>query len=363
MVHKENFLLIYTNVFFVKGHTRTMILDLLKNDWIFFDNEYADLIDLFANNSVATIAKSIDPESQEDFYNFIQFLLNNDYACYVDDISLFPKIEEVWHTPYKITNCIIDFSDKIHEMEKISNNLFLLGCQYIELRFYSDIQIVELQNILKYLKNKDFRNIHIILKYNSGISNDSLFNICKDYLNLSFTLYNAPINEYFKNELENVLPSVGYIHYIKQNIIDCTSCGIINSTTFLNPKNIGVFMSNKLYNSCLNRKISIDIDGNIKNCPSMKESYGNINEISLLDAYKNESFRNVWSLNKDMISTCKDCEFRYVCSDCRAYTEVPDDHNSKPLKCGYDPYTGEWEDWSKNPFKQKSINYYKIQTL
>ncbi|NIG32274.1 grasp-with-spasm system SPASM domain peptide maturase, partial [Enterobacter sp. Ap-916] len=31
---------------------------------------------------------------------------------------------------------------------------------------------------------------------------------------------------------------------------------------------------------------------------------------------------------------------------------------SKPLKCGYNPYTGEWEEWSINPLKQKAIKYY-----
>ena len=33
---------------------------------------------------------------------------------------------------------------------------------------------------------------------------------------------------------------------------------------------------------------------------------------------------------------------------------------SKPLKCGYNPYTGEWEEWSQNPIKQKIIKYYGI---
>lgn len=33
---------------------------------------------------------------------------------------------------------------------------------------------------------------------------------------------------------------------------------------------------------------------------------------------------------------------------------------SKPLKCGYNPYTGEWSDWSTNPLKQKAIEFYGI---
>jgi hypothetical protein len=31
---------------------------------------------------------------------------------------------------------------------------------------------------------------------------------------------------------------------------------------------------------------------------------------------------------------------------------------SKPLECGYNPYTCEWEEWSTNPLKQKAIEHY-----
>ena len=70
-------------------------------------------------------------------------------------------------------------------------------------------------------------------------------------------------------------------------------------------------------------------------------------------------FKKVWSVNKDQIKICRDCEFRYMCSDCRAYTEDPKDIYSKPLKCGYDPYTNKGEDWSTNPLKQKTFEFYQ----
>lgn len=62
-------------------------------------------------------------------------------------------------------------------------------------------------------------------------------------------------------------------------------------------------------------------------------------------------------------TVCKDCEFRYICTDCRAYVEDPDDILSKPLKCGYNPYTGEWSEWSTNPLKQKAIDFYGMNNF
>ena len=43
--------------------------------------------------------------------------------------------------------------------------------------------------------------------------------------------------------------------------------------------------------------------------------------------------------------------------------EDPEDIYSAPLKCGYDPYTGEWEEWSTNPLKQKTIQFYGMEDL
>ena len=74
----------------------------------------------------------------------------------------------------------------------------------------------------------------------------------------------------------------------------------------------------------------------------MLESFGNIGQSTLKEVIDNPEFRKMWGITKDQISICKDCEFRYVCSDCRAFLQKPEDKFSKPLKCGYDPYTATW---------------------
>ena len=39
----------------------------------------------------------------------------------------------------------------------------------------------------------------------------------------------------------------------------------------------------------------------------------------------------------------KDCEFRYICTDCRVFIQEDANILSKPLKCNYNPYTALWE--------------------
>jgi SPASM domain peptide maturase of grasp-with-spasm system len=92
----------------------------------------------------------------------------------------------------------------------------------------------------------------------------------------------------------------------------------------------------------------------------MPQSFGNIKDTPLKEVISNSNFKKYWNITKDDI---KVCEFRYVCTDCRAYTEDPNDLSSKPLKCGYNPYTNVWEGWSTNPLKQKAIEYYSKQDL
>ncbi|MCG8412356.1 MAG: hypothetical protein MI739_13845, partial [Bacteroidales bacterium] len=67
-----------------------------------------------------------------------------------------------------------------------------------------------------------------------------------------------------------------------------------------------------------------------------------IDNTSLLDVVNSKEFQFYWNISKDQIEVCKDCEFRYICSDCRAYTKNSNVY-SQPAKCTYNPYIAKWE--------------------
>ena len=73
----------------------------------------------------------------------------------------------------------------------------------------------------------------------------------------------------------------------------------------------------------------------------MDKSFGNIRTDKLIDILNIKAFKKVWNINKDKIEVCRDCEFRYICTDCRAIRENKSDIYSKPLNCSYNPYTNE----------------------
>ncbi|MBX9448398.1 MAG: hypothetical protein KL787_01185 [Taibaiella sp.] len=59
------------------------------------------------------------------------------------------------------------------------------------------------------------------------------------------------------------------------------------------------------HNTCLNRKIAVDAEGNIRNCPSMKERYGNIRDTTLAQALMKPGFKKYWSITKDRVTKCR----------------------------------------------------------
>jgi SPASM domain peptide maturase of grasp-with-spasm system len=153
----------------------------------------------------------------------------------------------------------------------------------------------------------------------------------------------------------------GQIYFVEQNAFSEKDCGAIKPEFFT--INLNTYTEALNHNSCLNRKISIDSRGYIKNCPSMEESFGHISVKNFKEVLFEKSFKKLWNITKDVIEDCKDCEFRYICTDCRAYLESPQNVYSKPLKCGYDPYTGIWSDWISNPIKEKAQSFYKFENI
>jgi SPASM domain peptide maturase of grasp-with-spasm system len=149
--------------------------------------------------------------------------------------------------------------------------------------------------------------------------------------------------------------------YFSNRLLTNKLCGYILPEIFEN--NLELYTESLKYNTCLNRKISIDENGEIKNCPSMTKSFGNIKNITLEQAVNKEGFKDTWNIKKDDIAICKDCEFRHICTDCRAYLQNPYDIFSKPLKCGYNPYTNKWENWTTNPLSKIGIEHYELQEL
>ncbi|MCP4213070.1 MAG: hypothetical protein GY765_00370 [bacterium] len=99
------------------------------------------------------------------------------------------------------------------------------------------------------------------------------------------------------------------------------------------------YFKNKTFNACLGKKAAVDQKGNIKHCLWSDRSLGNVAMDNIKDMIFDGAFDDVWFLVKDKLKVCRDCEYRYVCKDCRI-VDGKLDIIEKPVYCAYDPYSG-----------------------
>jgi SPASM domain peptide maturase of grasp-with-spasm system len=216
-----------------------------------------------------------------------------------------------------------------------------------------------LLSVLKLLEGSLITCLEVNLTFSEGLEARLLEWIIQFPRLLKVAVFSAPMNA-ISEAVKQQLWKHSKIIFTTE-AMSVKSCGQIHRGYFT--MNMTHYTESLSHNTCLNRKIAIDINGDIKNCPGMKASFGNIRDTTLEEAISNRGFKKYWNINKDKINKCRDCEFRHICTDCRAFVEDPSDQYSAPLKCGYNPYTCEWEDWSVNPLKQQAIVYYAMHEM
>ncbi|MEO8760219.1 MAG: grasp-with-spasm system SPASM domain peptide maturase [Bacteroidia bacterium] len=352
------YFILYANCIPVKGAKRSLICDLQRNQYWYIPEGLYDVLTSHGRVSLDSIKTSYENKFDLIIDEYFEFLASNELGFWTteEDVKNFPELNLDWDEPSLITNAIID-SDvgSSHNYTKIFDELEELGCKHIQLRFFDEIIFEQLTSILEKLHCRRLISVEIILPFKNKETEILVADLSAKYQRITqIAFYNSQTNNSYVKYHSQIIN-------ITLNINSELHCGIISSKYFtLNIKN---FTESVNYNSCLNRKISIDKKGQIKNCPSLSKEYGHINNITLIDVVLKEDIKKLWKINKDKIEICKDCEFRHICTDCRAYVEQPENIYSKPLKCGYNPYTCQWEEWSNNPLKQKAISHYEMRII
>lgn len=300
------------------------------------------------------LKENLDENEYKIALEYFDFFIDEEFGFYTDQPERFPELDLSFSSPETINNCIIDIdTHSDHNIQKIADQLSFLGCKFLELRFFSSISISELRDeYLTAMNQTRLRNITVYMKYSEEWEHEASV----EKLLRSFPLVGNLIVH--SSPFEKSICSESPLSYQKTKITSEKCCGIISRK--YHRYNQETFLESQQKNSCLNKKVSIDSSGEIRNCPSMPDSFGSHHVVLLTDVVQTKNFTKTWDITKDSIEVCKDCQFRYVCTDCRAYLENPENKNSKPLKCGYDPYNNLWEDWGQLAHKIKAMEQYEM---
>jgi SPASM domain peptide maturase of grasp-with-spasm system len=328
---------VHSNCIPVKGVTRSIICDLQYGRFIPIPNDLLEVITESKIKPIAEIKSYYGFENEKTIDEYMDYLNQHDLLFWgqKEELDNFPDLDLSWDEPCQINNSIIDVDENSnHNFETIFNQLTSLLCKHIQLRFYNPTNLDEISRIVKQVDYLNIHTVDILMNSYPALTIEILQDFVKKNIKVArFFLCSANKTEFIKLGEKGI----SNIIFVKESIHSCSMCGIINPYFF--SINVKTFTEAQKYNTCLNRKISIDVEGNIKNCPSMHQSFGNIKDTSLKEALLKKGFKDLWTITKDQIEGCKDCEFRYICTDCRAYIKDPKNIYSKPVKCQYDPYT------------------------
>ena len=352
----NTYFILFSNCIPVKGFSSSLIVDLQNGNYIKIPNLLFEVLNynICERTTISSIKEHFNNKYDQGIDVYFNFLVEKELGFFAENIDSFPPLSKKFEFYGAVSNSILYLNEHICQFsEKIVAELSVLGCIALELRVEEKMNNDSLTEFMQYVYNSNIRGVELILPF-------KLYNqlfpdfVLQDFIKMFSKVISVAVHSSTITGIENDL-----IH-VKKNICKL-HCGNVSPNSFLT--NIKSFTESLHHNSCLNRKLSIDADGNIKNCPSMSESFGNIRDTTLAEAINKPGFQKYWNITKDHIHVCKDCEYRYICTDCRAYVEDPEDILSKPLKCGYNPYTGEWSEWSTNPLKQKAIDFYGMKSM
>jgi SPASM domain peptide maturase of grasp-with-spasm system len=324
--------LLFANCIPVKGFNRSLICDLQRGKFIFIPNGLYELTKFFRFDTLEALLKRFEGLDEDTLSDYLEFLVEYELGFFADNPNEFPELLESFQTPYALNDCIIEISERnVFFADKIVNELQLTGCQNLELRAYDPFSVSGLFELIKKLNRTRVRNVEVYNAFDPAMDESLLLqNMADNPIVSRYFIHSSPTDKRFESDSRIIM--------LTDRITSSNCCGNISSHSF--EVNLPFFLEAKQYNSCLYRKISIDKDGNIRNCPSLPEVFGNVETESFFDVIDSVGFKAKWNINKDQIETCKDCEFRYVCSDCRAFLSNEFD---KPAKCNYNPYTNEYE--------------------
>jgi SPASM domain peptide maturase of grasp-with-spasm system len=361
---REKYVFLFSDCVPVKGAAASAIYDLTRGRISTFPSDYHAFFERFRKHRLGELLDTLSEDDRAGFSDFLRFLFDNEYACMMSDPGAFPEIPSSWDAPGAIQNAIIDVDAQHHDYGKLVSELDALGCQHLQVRCYSRLfGVSELATLAGLCHGTSIQSLQAILVHDPARPDDDYAAVVTgNRIICSLIVHSADEDRKLVIDRGTRGSSAALtaveIGFTTKKLSSHLDCGTITVGTLLAPST-PTFTELRHFNGCLNRKVSVDASGQVRNCPAMAESFGDHRGVALSEIAAEARFQRAWRARKDEIAVCRDCPYRYACTDCRAFLEVPDAEDSKPLKCGYDPYTDSWTDWGARPQAMATMAGYR----
>ncbi len=319
----------------VTGTKYAAIYDLTRRKIFRFPIFLAERIrELVGRTEHEIVSASSDEENSQSTRKLLQFLIEKELATFnYSGVRFIPiSVGQPASAPAK--NAIVDVGAAGQDFVRIVQQLDSIGCKFLQIRILFPVSVGDLiAQVCRLVDGSSVVSVEFVFIAKPDCAVNVLCEEAAKYPVLArIVVLNAD---------EDML--MGKVLLSSETVTGIDDCGKIGYKN-LCPPDAKMFDALTMYNGCLASKVSVAENGEVRHCPSIARSYGGINDVDLHAIVTTDDFRSIGMLSKDHIDICRSCEFRYACTDCRAYVLEPSSQTSKPSKCRYDPASGEWNE-------------------
>lgn len=332
---------LFASCLITRGPSRSVLVDTQRNSYELIPNALVDLLEEFQQEPASQVMARYQ-QDRETIMEYLDFLLEKEFIFFAgaEEKEMFPPLPVQWDFPGQISNAILDLGEDgllIPQMPRLAGELEALGCRHVQLRCFTAFEIKEIKRqLLDPFNETRLQSVELIMPL-AGHTKEEIIGLMEMEPRLiSVTVYGCSEDDFQVLSFDPQRRAL----FTRQVFTGHSHCGQVGPLHFT--YHLLHHMEGQFFNTCLNRKISVGTDGFIRNCPSLPDTYGHISTTGLAEALAANGFRQRWSVTKSQVKTCAICEFRNICTDCRAFLQDPEDLLSKPAKCSYDPYTCSW---------------------
>ncbi len=317
---KKKYFKLFSDCKLVAGIDNGLIYDLGKSKFYLINKEYCEFLQKIENKQIFEIEENFGL----DAINIINELIEMDIGFITDNPSHFTDISLEFIKPSKVISAVIEFNN-CYDIYDILDQLDCLGCKSITMVLISkNVDFSFLNTLMNRMNDSYLVSIELVLsfRYRKKITLDFYF---KNLRIIRVLYLDAPKNTNFFNKfgVQVILSTEKSFSFEEK----------IDRNYFYS--NTDMFCEAQNHNLGLNRKISINQTGEIKNYITHKKSFGNVNDVKLRDVINNPDFIKHWNIPNDLILKCKDCIYRYCCASNSELIKINEFNFIKKEYCNY----------------------------
>lgn len=315
----------------VRGYRRSIVYDLLRNDYYFISNELFEII----QTSNALSFEGAD--HQQTLKKWKKFLIKEEILFEIhseEDTKYFPEMNFVFQTPFLVTDLIIHDSISKNQLETIR----FLECRNVSILVKSIKNNFKLLYVIESIAKQEVDSINLFLVEENIVYNYSDFSDWFRFTQIfGIYLFKSSCIE----DLKLKVPPFE-VYSLPYSFDDFSKYMYPEKMSI----NKDVFFEGLNYHSYYYRKLYVDIKGNVKNGIYSEKIFGNLSKLTedkIVEIIRGEEFKEYGLVTKEKTLVCKDCEFRYMCIDSREPIKTKGGAWHHIQECGYNPYIAKWE--------------------